>query len=584
MTFSQADLVARAGIDPWGLRDQLTEGNPAQIETLAATFYSASGDMEDSNAAQRQAQIYVSQGYTVNGSSPVDFEAEVRATKQTPEHLNEIAKILTTVAGDLDTKTRTAKTQVGDLESTLTGINSDWTTFLQTMGRGLPPEDREAQRQVYLGRAVEAVKTTGSQVNTVVTDYEVALMSHLKRLGDLGYVPSSNLQEGPDPLDLPLTNLEGEQIGGIHPDLPTDLASLQRLLDAARATGVDPSRYAALLQQYWLVKAANDAGIDLNAWDPQAGVDGNMANIANVYEYYGKLFLDHPELQWAGMANMIGPSFAGGFLDLDGMEDFARSLSEKIDSLPKEVRDRLPAELKGLAAAGNLGADELRWFENKFLAMQKHIFIDQGGMHAAYLDGGAGAIDEMRRAGLIDDRAQNAWNDIASGDPARIEHGNADLLYREQNQIIAKQYDQMYQHHGPVGPVMTYGMTVAGDASVPGTRTPGEYSPLTVGGEVTVPGPIPFTEVTVGAELETPLPDFNVTDRDARWDYVTHDTLPAYQRLLREDSEQARQIISSPVEERISEQRLANRWPRLAEDMLTNWDLDVDADIGLRWP
>lgn len=108
MTFSQAELVAQAGVDPWALRDKLKAGDPAQIETLAAAFYGAGGDMAESNAAKRQAQVYVGEGYTVNGSSPVDFDAEARGTKQSPDHLNAIAKVLTGVAGDLDRQTGSA--------------------------------------------------------------------------------------------------------------------------------------------------------------------------------------------------------------------------------------------------------------------------------------------------------------------------------------------------------------------------------------------------------------------------------------------------------------------------------------------
>ncbi|HEY0500226.1 MAG TPA: hypothetical protein VGD48_31070 [Kutzneria sp.] len=583
MTFSQAELVAQAGVDPWALRDKLKAGDPAQIETLAAVFYSAGGDMADSNAAKQQARTYVGEGYTVNGSSPVDFDAEVKGTRQTPEHLNAIAKVLTGVAGDLDRQTGGAVKEVGSLESTLAGIDGEYTTFMQGIGHHLPPDDRQAARQEFLDKAVAAVKSSGTQVTKLVTDYEIALMGYLKSMGDLGYVPSANLQEGPNVLDLKLDNADGELNGGINPNLPTDLATLQKLLDAARADGVDPKRYAALLQQYWLVKAANEAGIDLSKWDPKAGVDGNLGNIMSVYKFYGKLFLDHPELQWAGMANMIGPSFAGGFMDLDSMKDFAHGLADKINSLPPELRAAVPQELRDLASAGaDLTGDELGWFENKFLAMQKHIFIDQGSMHEAYVNGGAGAIDEMRRAGLIDDRAANAWNDMASGDPSRIQHGNTDLLYREQNQVIAKQYDEMYNHDGVVGKAMTYGMTVAGQASIPGTHTPGEYKPLTVGADVTVPGL--FSDETVGAHVKTPLPSFNVADRDHRWDYVTHDTLPAYQKLLAEHPDQARAIVASSVPDRVADQRLSHRWPQLAEHLLNDWDVDVDADIRFHWP
>jgi hypothetical protein len=356
------------------------------------------------------------------------------------------------------------------------------------------------------------------------------------------------------------------------------------MLDGARAAGIDPKRYAALLQQYWLVKAANEAGIDLSKWDPAAGVDGNTENILKVYRLYGKFFLEHPELQWAGMANMIGPSFAGGFADLDSMKDFARSLADKINSLPPAARLALPPELRELAKLGNLSAGELQYFETKFLAMQKHIFIDQGSMHEAYLTGGQGAIDEMRAAGLIDDNAQSAWRKIASGDPAQVQDGNTQLLNREQNQIIDKQYNDMYRHDPPIGRIMTYGMTAAGAASIPGTKTPGQYSPLTVDGAVTLPGPVPFTHETVKVRVATPLPDFNVADKDARWDYITHDTLPAYQQLLRDHPDQARAIIASPVEDRLAQQRLAQRWPQLAQHMVNDWDVDVGVRFGVGIP
>src|SRR5262249_10442966 len=229
-----------------------------------------------------------------------------------------------TIAGDLDGKTGSAKAEVSDLESRLAGIEGEWTSFMQRIGHHLPPDDQDAVRVEYENRAVAAVKSSGGTVDGLVVDYEVGLIGHLKSLSDLGYVLPTALDEGPDPIDLPLTNADGERNGGINPDLPLNQAELKRLLDAARAAGLDPRRYAARLQQYWLVKAADDAGIDLAQWDPSRGVDGNMSNVLNVYKLYGKFFLDHPELQWAGMANMIGPSFAGGFMDLDSMKDFAR--------------------------------------------------------------------------------------------------------------------------------------------------------------------------------------------------------------------------------------------------------------------
>ncbi|MCW2758374.1 MAG: hypothetical protein JWO46_2120, partial [Nocardioidaceae bacterium] len=381
--------------------------------------------------------------------------------------------------------------------------------------------------------------------------------------------------QGKQALDLLEDNKMGDKAGGPVTSLPIDPDILQAMLDAARMDGMPPSRYAGLLHQYWVAKAAAKAGIDLNGWDPSKGTDGNRSTISAVYTYYGSLFLKDPsKYQWAGMANMIGPSFAGGFLDLHMFKQLADAISGPSDALPGWAKGLLPEPLKSLTTVANLGESELNWYESKFLAMQKHIFFDQGAMHEAYDEGGTANISEMYAAGLLDKRAMDAWTNIDSGDPDRVQQGNTDLLYREQNQIIDKQYDDMRNHDGPVGQAMTYLMTVVGSASIPGTKTPGEYKPWKFSVDTDlIPTPIGGdAKVTV----KTPLPDFNVSDRDDRWDYVTHDTLPAYQKLLADDPDRARDIVASNVDGRIDEQRLSNRWPDLLDEYATDWDVDVD--------
>jgi len=131
---------------------------------------------------------------------------------------------------------------------------------------------------------------------------------------------------------------DGMSSGGLMPGLPTDSASLQRLLDEARRLGLPPTDYAGILKQYWAVRAAEHAGIDLATWNPTLGVDGNRATIKQVYVYYGQLFLQHPELQWAGMANMIGPAFAAGFFDLAALKDIAGAVAGRVHQLPAGPR------------------------------------------------------------------------------------------------------------------------------------------------------------------------------------------------------------------------------------------------------
>lgn len=380
-------------------------------------------------------------------------------------------------------------------------------------------------------------------------------------------------------LNIASPNDNGEANGGPSPDLPIDPALLQRILNVDRTGGVPPKQYATLLQQYWVSEAAQKAGLNLNAWDPTKGAGANAANINGVYTFYGNLFLDHPELQWAGMANMIGPSFAAGFMDLDGMKQLAHNMLGPIGSLPGPVQGALPPPLNAIAGISNMSASEFSFFENKFLGMQKHIFFDQAAMHEAYLNGGVPAIQEMYDAGLLGpkpdqgsvpntaDQTLQAWKDIASGNPNLVSKGNTALLYREQNVIITKQYLDMYHHDGPVGPAFTYMMTAIGSASIPGTKTPGQYKPWDI--DVNVPeGPI-----SEGVIVQTPLPAFNITDPQARWKYITDDTLPAYQKLLATDPAKANQIVSTPVQDRIDQQRILSRLPTLTEQLATDWSV-----------
>ncbi|GAA2716595.1 MULTISPECIES: hypothetical protein [Streptomyces] len=369
-------------------------------------------------------------------------------------------------------------------------------------------------------------------------------------------------------LDLPLANADGEGAGGVHPALPSDARALREALEAVRAARLAPFRYRALLWQYWLVRAVDDAGIDLAGWAPARGVEPNRRTVVAAYTYYGTLFLNHPELRWAGMANMVGPSFAAGFMDLGTVPDLAQFLAGRIISQPPELRDRLPVEALDLAGAGTrLGDVQLSWFAERLLAMQKHIFMDQATMHAAYLYGGTAATDEMRSAGLIDRAAAASWHAVADGRPAGIDAAATQLLSREQNQIIADQWDRMRAHLGPVGGLVTYALTLAGSVSVPGARTPAQYAPLTVGAE---PG-------VLSVRLTTPLPAFDIADRVRRWDYITADTLPACLRLLHERPAQARAVIASPMEARIARERLAARWPELTAHLLAGWGAQARA-------
>ncbi|GGN22721.1 hypothetical protein GCM10011609_75100 [Lentzea pudingi] len=305
-------------------------------------------------------------------------------------------------------------------------------------------------------------------------------------LGSMGATKADTV----DYLDLPLVNGNGEQRGGVHPDLPSDRATIEAALTGYRARGLAPARFKALLWQYWIVRAAEDAGVNLSEWDPQRSAESNRAVIFAVYDFYAKLYLTHPDtLRWMGFANIGAPAFAAGMLDLG--------------TIP-----------------------ELRWFSSMLMSMQKHIFMDLGAMHAAYLHGGIAAVQELRDAGIIDPDTTAAWADPAQ---AVLEFSS-----REQNLVIAGQFDRMRSRLLPPGEIVTYAITVAGPMPVPGGKTPAQYRPLFGG----------------------PLPAFNYADRVARWDFLGNDTVPAYERLSKET---VHRIVQRPFADRVADYRATGR-------------------------
>lgn len=342
---------------------------------------------------------------------------------------------------------------------------------------------------------------------------------------------------------------------------------LRQRLDLLREAGVPPIDYADLLQRYWVAVAADKAGIDLSQWDPRRGA-GELSDIIQaVYTYYGQLYLDHPHLQWAGMANMIGPSFAAGFFDLDLFRRIARDLAGN---------PAVPVDMRFLAHASDA---ELKFFETTFLQMQKDIFFDQAMVHEAYLGGGLDAIRELEQAGLIDYGTSQAWRDIdhgwRTGDPSLVERGNTRLLLREQRDIIDLNYQRMYQRPG-TGPAFTYLMTAVGAPSIPGAQSFADYRPVVV--TVETPGPERIfgwdNPLQGEVDIRTPFPAGNIADFDDRWTFITEDTLPAYQQLLREDPARARAIIASDVGDRIDDFRLHHRIDELLGHYLGDWGIE----------
>jgi hypothetical protein len=174
------------------------------------------------------------------------------------------------------------------------------------------------------------------------------------------------------------------------------------------------------------------------------------------------------------MANLIGPSFYAGFLDIGALPDAERLIILDLRQAMHAWK-RVIAYLRREAVAVGLG-----FYETTFLTMQRKIFEDQALMHEAFLGGGLPAIDALGAAGLIDRSTVRAWHQIASGDEAEIESGNRTLLFREQYDIIDRFYDDMRAYSPPLGHWLTYTLTFAAVPAVPGARAYADVFPLAV--------------------------------------------------------------------------------------------------------
>ncbi|MEV0462706.1 hypothetical protein AB0I30_18435 [Nocardia tengchongensis] len=369
-------------------------------------------------------------------------------------------------------------------------------------------------------------------------------------------------------LDLPSVNGDGAGGGGLNPALPLDPDTLRDALDAARAAGVEPRHYATLLHQYWLAVATRNADIDLAGWDPGRGVAANTATFTQVYVNYLRLNNSHPEYWWTGLAGLAGGSFASGFFDMGdvssiisvpGIHQLGDAVADLLRGTPAPLLDILPADIRTLGTEGErLTAEDLVWYQTRLMIMQKHIFVDQVPMHEAYAAAGRAGVEEMYQAGVLDENAITAWREIADGTPGGLADAALRMTDREQNQIIADQWDVTSRGRGVMGRVLTYVSTIAGKAAVPGVRAPGVFAPTTLTAGTT--------------SLRAPLPAFNWADRDTRWTYITGDLLPRYLELCANPAV-ARPVLAEPFSAMLGHGRLFQRLPDLLADMTAQWQL-----------
>lgn len=408
-------------------------------------------------------------------------------------------------------------------------------------------------------------------MSTRLTRLAAAALAPVMLAGSLVLAPAAGAQDLDAYLGLPLTNrLSNVEAGGVNASLPHDLRTLELLVSEARQSGRPATSYAALLLQYRLVQSTQEAGIDLASWNPFDGFTANRQNMIKSYRYYQDFQLSNRELQWAGMGGQVGGDFGGGIADIEwatqlydtpGVQQTARDIINSVEAaFGPEAVAQLPAGLSVLAdRAGDITTEDLYWFVTQVVVMQKAIFSDLMPMHYVYKYEGIAGLEEMHRAGLFGDDIMEAWHDVASGDPDRIAHGNMTLLNREQGWVVSDMWDGVRAYKDGLGEAFTYLMTLAGSPSVAGVPALRDHNPVRLSG--TLPDGRQAT-------LHTPLPTWDWSVYEQRWDYVTTQLLPRYRHEVEHNWPVLEAKLRVPYEQQFESARATNRIPEILGSVL----------------
>lgn len=343
------------------------------------------------------------------------------------------------------------------------------------------------------------------------------------------------------------------------------------------------------LEWFYTEVAAAKAGIDLDEWDPEKGFAPNAEIADKIYKYYGEMFASDPDkFIWAGMGSLVGPGFIAGMKVLPQMAEF---ISDPKMLAALEAAGALPPGLlpPGATTVGiAFTTEELHWYEVQFMKMQQDIFFDMAAKHEAFIDGGADRVEQMMAHEPPSDFKSNtllAFRYMEEG--VNLEEAAKLLVIREQNLTIGKGWDDM-RGNMPFGPLMTYGMTLLGTPSIPGSSAYAEIFPVELEASLPIgvgPPPLfpgPYVSVEPSVVLQTPLPAGDISIYEDRMKLIEADSFPKYLELIRNNPDLAVELATGSALER-SEQYAVDAGAVL--DALTNWGLDFDVTVraGIDW-
>lgn len=259
VNFTQAELVAAAGGDPWKLNNELQAGDSGAIDGLADAFHQAGSHVREADEEFDAAKRKFKEAYRRNDNeSPIDESHEVqRAAAELaghPEKLSQIAVNLEYVAASLAVAQRNSDAEIAGLESQLHAIDDQISAALA---------DSPSEAVNLLASANAATAAAVGQLETFRGSYVAQLDAAEAAMMEAGYTPDAI-----DDADGVAGNAPGE-IADRY-DQSGQRARDQAMVDQAKAAGRGSSS-SMIGEPGYMTREEGDAAARLR--DYQAIVD-----------------------------------------------------------------------------------------------------------------------------------------------------------------------------------------------------------------------------------------------------------------------------------------------------------------------
>lgn len=184
------ELVARAGVNPWVLRDDLAAGDPGAIGEMAGGWNTAADGAAQGTEVGRSASEQTGAAFTVDGAPAHDAPAAAQQTAQQlglgGEEMRHVGRVLGDVSTELTSSTTAAEDAVSQLDARLQQVVAEYNRFMAENGPNLAPGAAEQTRENAINAMVELVRTFGGAVQGHVDTYEEMLNTAQRSLSGLG--------------------------------------------------------------------------------------------------------------------------------------------------------------------------------------------------------------------------------------------------------------------------------------------------------------------------------------------------------------------------------------------------------------